>query len=517
MAFKTGDFKKTTRGGTLYPYQIKDDRYTASISYAISYYERMLGRQRGEFEADTLLEFFGDPRLARGLVACLGRFYGWRQQSFAEIIGAGPAADMSRQNLGTPMSIRARLYAVANDSFGGMVLPPQREAALTQLCDGLPLQPVQAERLLTLDVPEQALLTRLAPTPTPDSIVALYNYHSLETALRRADSITLHLRGAVWPIVRSVHNLARRYNVRYELSGAPRSLFDERLELTLFSGTGGTGRGSSAVQSLWAGKRLIQVLLRMLAAHPDSLREGEAAVRMGDKATTLKLDERALTVLGVEARSSTPWTEEAWESDVLAAFQKQWSRAYLRGRTLGWRLRRDPEPLISNGTVVVPDFVCLRGAQRVYLCMANGKATSEALVRDLDNLGPQAHTLLLGPSRWNSVLKGASVPYASYGGGPEEAIEDLITVLERAYPRPNGRVLTPWQRLERLVAEEGFVGEEQVGELLGCSTEDVGRTIGRWGGPHLHYLGGLGVCSPEYLPELRRLIDEGSDELRRAA
>src|SRR5215212_1205886 len=65
MSFKTNDFKKTTRTTdgerVLYPYQIKDDRFTASIGYAIAYYERMVGRRRGEFEAETLLEFFGDP------------------------------------------------------------------------------------------------------------------------------------------------------------------------------------------------------------------------------------------------------------------------------------------------------------------------------------------------------------------------------------------------------------------------------------------------------------------------
>ena len=55
MSFKTSDFKTTTRTTdgerVLYPYQIKDDRFTASIGYAIAYYERMVGRRRGEFEA----------------------------------------------------------------------------------------------------------------------------------------------------------------------------------------------------------------------------------------------------------------------------------------------------------------------------------------------------------------------------------------------------------------------------------------------------------------------------------
>lgn len=515
MAFRTGDFKKTTRAGILYPYQIKDDRFTASISYAIGYYERMLGRQRGEFEADTLLEFFGDPRLARGLVACLGRFYAWRQQTFADIIGAGPAADLRRHNLSTPMALRARHYEIANAHFGGMVLPAQRKEALALLCEGLPLQPKQAEQLLQLDAAEQALLTRLLPRPTPDSIVALYNYHSLESALRRSDQLRLQLRGAVWPMVRSLHNLSHRYPIRYEIE-TPSSLFDDQLEVTLYGTAGGQQKSNS--QALWAGKRLSQVILHLLAAHPNTLQQGEAQVRLGDKLSTCKLDGRALNVLGVEARAnSAAWGEEAWENDVLARFQKQWSRAYLRGRTDGWRLRRDPEPLVSDGTVVVPDFICMRGTQRVYLCIANGKATTEALIRDLKALGSQAHVVLLAPARWNSLLKNASVPVVSYQQAPSEAIEALSITLERAFPRASGRVLTPWQKLERVVAEEGFMGEEQAAALIGCSSEDLGRTIQRWGGPHLHYLSGLGVCSPSYLPELRRLIDEGNDNLRQAA
>src|SRR3954470_8008524 len=134
MAFKSGDFKKTTRAGVLYPYQIKDDRFTASISYAISYYERMLGRQRGEFEAETLLEFFGDPRLARGLVACLARTYAWRQQTFAEALGDEIAQLLWRTGLTSPAALRAKLYGLANGRYRGVILPSERAEALEFLC-----------------------------------------------------------------------------------------------------------------------------------------------------------------------------------------------------------------------------------------------------------------------------------------------------------------------------------------------------------------------------------------------
>src|SRR5919206_839089 len=112
MSFKITDFKKTTRKSDgerlLYPYQIKDDRYTASIGYAIAYYERMVGRRRAEFETETLLEFFGDTRLARGLVACLARTYSWREQTFAEALGDETAKALWRAGIASPAALRAR-------------------------------------------------------------------------------------------------------------------------------------------------------------------------------------------------------------------------------------------------------------------------------------------------------------------------------------------------------------------------------------------------------------------------
>src|SRR3954452_18011204 len=139
MAFKTNDFKKTTRttdgDRVLYPYQIKDDRYTASIGYAIAYYERKVGRRRAEFETETLLEFFGDTRLARGLVACLARTYAWRAQTLAEALGDQAAQALWRAGLATPAALHAKLYGLANGRYGGVILPHERAEALEFLCD----------------------------------------------------------------------------------------------------------------------------------------------------------------------------------------------------------------------------------------------------------------------------------------------------------------------------------------------------------------------------------------------
>jgi predicted nuclease of restriction endonuclease-like RecB superfamily len=526
MSFKITDFKKTTRTAAgerlLYPYQIRDDRYTAAIGYALAYYERMVGRRRAEFEAETLLEFFGDPRLARGLVACLARTYAWRAQTFAEALGQPSTQALRRAGITTPAGLRARLYGLANGRYGGVILPHERDEAIAYLCaqlgeppttdhrqraknteqvdhglqttnQGL-LTPAQFEQALMLDAEDRHVLVKLGPTPEPHEIVALYNYHSIETAISHAEQLQLRLRGPIWSILRSVHNLARRYRLRYEISGAPRTLFDDRLELTLYGGRG---------------RRLARALLRLLAAHPDSLAGGEALVRLRAQTSTLRLDERVLHTLGVAARATQEFSEP-WEDDMLDTFQRAWGRAFIQGRTAGWRLRRDPEPLVGSGTIVVPDFALLRGRERLALCLTTGLATAEALNRDLAGLGGRAQALAVVPGYAAERLRICPAPLATYDERPAEAIPALVVLLERKYPRSRAAAtLTPWQRLEQLVAEEGFVGEETIAALLGCPADEAAQLVRRWGGPALHVLPGLGVCAPDALGEIRHLIEAG--------
>jgi predicted nuclease of restriction endonuclease-like RecB superfamily len=537
MAFKTGDFKKTTRkaGGVrrVYPYQIRDDRYTAAIGYAIAYYERMVGRRRAEFEADTLLEFFGDPRLARGLVACLAQTYVWREQRFEEALGPEAAGALRRAGIDSPADARARLYGLANGRYGGVILPGERAGALAFLCeriaeaggergavDGGPttadhpptestphasrLPPPAFERALTLDAEDQRVLVKLGPTPTADEIVARYNYHSLETAICHAEIVRLRLRGPVWSIVRSAHNLARRHRVRYSLGSGPRTLFDDRLDLALLGARDALGGWTRA------GRRLARVLLRLIAAHPGALAGGEALVHIGGQPATLYLDEPALAVLGAAAQREPP-DSQAWDADIAEQFFRAWGRAYAAGRTAGWRLRRDPEPLIGQEALVMPDFALLRGGQRLALCLAPGRAAAEELTRSLARLGQRAEAVLLAPDHVAEALPTCPSPLVSYADQPGEAIGALVALLERRHPRSRGAPAhTPWQVLERLVAEEGFVPEAEVAALLQCPPAEAARMVARWGGAALHALPGVGVCSPDALDDIRQMLGQGA-------
>jgi hypothetical protein len=359
------------------------------------------------------------------------------------------------------------------------------------------------------------VLVKLGATPEPHEIIALYNYHSLETALCHAEVLRLRLHGPVWNIIRSAHNLARRYRLRYEISGAPRTLFDERLELALDGGH--NAKNASQHAATRAGRRIVRALLRLLAAHPNSLDGGEALVHFKGQKLTLRLDRRALNMLGVAALADGTTISDAWDEDIAADFQKAWGRAFVRGRTAGWRLRRDPEPLIGESAIVVPDFALVRGRERLTLCLTTGIVTTTALTRDLARLGGRAQVLAIVPAHAAEGLRACPVPLATYAEHPAEAITALVATLDRRHPRrPSEQVQTPWQQLEQLVADEGFVEERTVAALMTCSPEEAARVVQRWGGPTLHVLPGLGVCAPESLDEIRQLIEEGELHQRAA-
>jgi predicted nuclease of restriction endonuclease-like RecB superfamily len=450
MAFKSGDFKKTARKSgderVIYPYQIRDDRYTAALSYAIAYYERMIGRERREFEADTLLEFFGDPRLARGLVACLTRSYAWHTRTLADELGSAMAAELRRRGVVSPFDVRRRLYGLANGRYGGFILPAQRPEALALLCEGLAqppaevegfdtqpsgesmlaLLPEQVENIIDLDSEPRQVLVKVGPTPTPEALVARYNYHSLETALRRAEWLKIELRGPIWSILRSAHRLARRYQLRYEVGGEPRTLFDEQLELTIH------GERSALGDWVRSGHRLVRLLLRLLMAHPGALIGGEASVVIDGQRGRLRLDERALLVLGEGAREAEI-ADDSWEEQLAGDFRRAWGRAVERARARGWRLRSDPEPLVGRSTLVMPDFLVEQGPARVAICLAPARLAAVALMRDLGKLGSALPAIVVAPSAVAETLGSCPAPLLTYDDDIAEAAPALLGMLERRF------------------------------------------------------------------------------------
>lgn len=508
MAFSLTDFKKTSRKTdgrqVLYPHQLRDDRFVAAIAYAIDYYERMVGRPRSEFQAETLLEFFGDPKLARGIVACLGRTYAWHQQSFADVLDDDTCALLAEGGLTTPAHLRAYLYRYVNMRHNGFLATSGRAIVLENLCNDLPIGRVEFERLLSLDAPAQALLVKTSGVPDAREVVAAYNYHSLETALSYAESLQLTVKGGIFPVIRTVHNIARRYGLGYTVDHGNAGIFGKQVTITW------TGRRDALGGFRRSGRRIVRAILRLLAAQPEAPTGGEAVVHLRGKTFHVVLDKRALKTLGVHAPPLAAG-DQAWEMDESEQWRGAWSRAFVRGETGGWRLRRDPEPLITEQGVIVPDFGLQRGAQRAALVLAGTAAATEALVKPLGALNGRSLVVVAAPAEVAHRLSNLGAIIVPAAGTPSPRL------LASALPSPTALAeqhATKWQRLERILAAEGFVDDARVAEVLEIEPSRVELALRGWRMPDVTYIPGVGLCTGETVSEIRTMLQP---ERKRAA
>ena len=62
--------------------------------------------------------------------------------------------------------------------------------------------------------------------------------------------------------------------------------------------------------------------------------------------------------------------EPSFDSMVEAHLYKEHRALEQQGYTHGWRLQREPDPLLAPGIVLIPDFAFVRGDTRVFMEIA---------------------------------------------------------------------------------------------------------------------------------------------------
>ncbi|HLY31581.1 MAG TPA: hypothetical protein VKQ36_11165, partial [Ktedonobacterales bacterium] len=200
---KLTDLRKTTRkageGRVVYPHLLRDRTLAPRIELAIRYMESMLGKRRSELDQEVILRLFGDPKVARCVVACLAATYRHRPRAFAEELPAVQVMALAAHGIHDPLELRLWLYRRANVApEQGFIGGVERVAFLRAAADDLGLASKEGidqidtiERLITLDLPANAPLVRVGPPPSADDVMARFNYETLAALLANARRVTL--------------------------------------------------------------------------------------------------------------------------------------------------------------------------------------------------------------------------------------------------------------------------------------------------------------------------------------
>lgn len=478
MAFRLADVKKTVRARSdgeryLHPKLLDPATVAAQVSLALSYFHSRLGRARHDVDGETLVRFFGDPKVARGLVACLHTCYRWRNEEFADVLDVRAVARLARKGIHTPSELRLHLYDRINKDGRGY-LPSERDENLAPLARSLGLAPALLDRLAALDAEENAVLAQTGAVPAPEHIVSLYNHYVVDALLR--NSVYVQLEG-VKPAARAALTYAcDDYGVA-------------------LSWDGDTARLDNAADAFGsyarAGVRLTRALYSAAAVAPELLSAGRALVHTPGKKAYYLLERATL-------RALTGGCGQIHRADAWETLRPEWDRYRATEGTDGWRLLGAPEPAVSAAGLAVAPFACRRDETLVLLWPARSEATlREALA--LRNAGLAVLPLVDSGAAEN---RADWHPYASIDDG----VAGIIAALNAHWG--GARVAAGEQVLSGLldeVAVRGFLPERYVVDALGVTSLEEARPRLRALDPARgSYVAGIGLCSPAFMDGMRK-------------
>ena len=443
MAFRRQDIPKTTRRGKegeprrIYPRYIRDDSFLPKIELAIGYLDGMVGRRRGDLSPDAVLDLFGEPKLARCVLACLADTYRYRTPEFAEVVGEDAAARLAEWALLTAADVRDLVYRALNKERQGVIEPAERASYLAAVGQTLGVDEDALDQLLHLDAERNAILVRVGDRPRTEDVVARYNAMLTISILRQSSTIELSLTGLPATTLEAV---CARWDVGWRRVGP------DTWRLT----------GRKDALGSWArfGVRLARCAVQLIMLAPETP-SGFATVHLGDQTSRLVVDAKVAGMLRPKQRvvaGSDGLIRVAVLAEELAATRRASTET---GR--GWTVRRAVEPIVLDGAVVLPELVFVRGQTAVSLVVA--ERANAAVAQDAIQRASSIRSLVA----CGAVLGLKDVPILRVMSAAE--VWPLLERVDAEAVLP----ATPVERLRDELATAGWVTDDRVLSVVGSS------------------------------------------------
>ncbi len=517
MRFSLQDVKRQVRRRegelAVIPHFLRPGELRTEIARLVAYYEKQCGQPRKSFAQDEAGSLIGDYRLAHCLLAVLGTWYSWQQPAWDDLPGTlseEARAALDEAEICSPVALRLALFDYVNAHYAGFLDAQARPAALKAFAALYHLDVTQVEYLLALDTEDEAILTRASSAP-PDAeaVAALYNQWVFEAALFSASEVyfvidcdaflaaqqatsagTLTGIGAV---IKRLCYLARKLGVYFDLEyedtpAGARGMF---LRLILYGPQEMTSSPQQYGQRL---ARLCRLLfrygiapgkqasnkVRSAVALGKALRRAEATVYLFQKAYRFVMDAELLALLPApeaESEQGTGRVAEAatiYDSSIEQSFAEAFAALERGHGTSGWRLEREPEPLLpasGAGGIFIPDFALTRGPRRIYVEILGfwTPAYRERKIQKLQQLKGRGDLVLAIPVEARQSFAGLATDYPLIEYRDQLSATDLLHVVQEHYDDFAERLAAlDKARIGATIQDARFVPEYACYDLFNC-------------------------------------------------
>ncbi len=316
------------RRSTLLPLWARGDEEEVRLAEElISSFEE--GRRLSEIherieEIEEMYELMGvDYKLVRGLALLLERMSRFKRP----------------ETVVDPEKAREVVFRLVNVRYGGFVTGETRDQALEEAARELGISKDELERDLWADSDDfQVLVSR--PDVSPESLLRRYNLSLLQTSLFKALHMRIETRAAGW-----------------EVKGLLRALKRLGLMYTAERGEGGVVIEVSGPASILKMTTRYGTSLAKLVPHIVSMSHWRISAKVARNRRTLALR------LDSSRRDLFP-REGIEEPQYDSSLERRFASIAEAG---GWRVIREPEPLVAGRSILIPDFLLVKGPARVYV------------------------------------------------------------------------------------------------------------------------------------------------------
>jgi hypothetical protein len=404
----------------LYPRLMKDRAILTNIDVAMNYFETMVGEQRRALDPEALVHFFGDYKVARGMVASIGRTYRYRTPPLSEVVSRTAWTRLLRAGIDRPGALRVLLWDAANADRAGFLDGARRTEVVGGLEGRFALRPGQLDRLVALDAPEHAVLCRLGQRPEPADVLAEYRRSIIAALLSNSERVELTLGRPAAGCLDQIRSLAEV----------------ERVDVDLVAEAGGgrvavRGQADTFGSLARQGRRVARFVARLLERCGPQIEDGTATVFVRGRRGRLRLSGETLDALmpslSRKVRLADGWdTRSGWDD------LSVWSNVGpgQPPSEPGWLVRRDPEPRAWADGVITPDLLVRpAGADTlagVLVCLVRTAAQATRLTAFLPSMRGGEPLLFVGP---DTLLEPLSEAGAWTAGLTEPALAPIVAVV----------------------------------------------------------------------------------------
>ncbi|HCF84801.1 MAG TPA: hypothetical protein DEV72_06340 [Ktedonobacter sp.] len=418
--------------------------------------------------------------------------------------------------------------------------------------ESLPSPIQNLEYLLALDSDDEEILVRDTPRPPGvQDVATLYNQWAFESALFNASSVHFvidcnafersnsgtnlpvgaasQLGTGIGTVVKRLCYMARLLGVYYDLNyEAPTSNSAALLHLTLYGPQEMTGAPQQYGVRL---SRLCRLLLgygissrrKSSSTLTNAIVEAKATVHFLQRSYCFAMDQTLLSLLPpVEAASpNTSEKGEAPESVQRVAqvipsvfdssIEQSFAEAFIALENSqaveGWKLIREPEPLILDKSIFIPDFALTRDQRRIYVEILGFWTPSyrERKVQKLQQLRERGDIVLAIPEEAREAFASIAQSFPITWYANQLSATELIKLLRNRYDDIAERLaLIDVDAVRQRVQSEGFLPERVCYELLHAyRRSEVLQAARLVSGQGVSFAAGIGLYQDNWMEQLR--------------